>query len=58
MRGEGRSWCIGSEGLKEAAFVVVPVFGALFRPCSTDKHVVFATDHDVRTKKGFDRNDT
>ena len=58
MRGEGRSWCIGSGGLKGAAFVLVPVLGAIFRPCSTDKPVVFATDHDVRTKEGFDRNDT
>lgn len=30
--------------------------GALLRTCSTDKPVIVATDHDIRSKEGVDRN--
>lgn len=58
MRSEGKSNYIGSEGLKVAAFVLVHVLGALFCTCSMEKPAIFVEDYDIRTKEGFNRNDT
>lgn len=57
MRGEGKSYCIGSGKIKIAPVFTVHAVAALLM-CTTGKPVVFATDHDVRTKQGVDRNDT
>lgn len=57
MRGDNRSYCIGSGGFKVAAFILGQVSGALFHTRSIDKPVIFVTVRDIITRERC-HNDT